>query len=1386
MSVLNTKVFYMKLLKYTIIAYILAHLQVLCWSGTISPQLQKKLTNSNPSDMHKVILVMAKQANIYALNQQLTLQRATLAQRNYQVITSLQEVATRTQQSVIPAMNELEAYGKIQNIKRFWLVNLIAVEATKEAIMYFANLEEIEKITLDYRVELTKPVEEHNFEKPDRLHYGHEIGLERIHAPQAWAMGYTGAGRLVSHVDTGVDGYHPALADRFRGDVDDDGDCDESWFDPNGGSGFPTDYSDHGTHTMGIICGRTPDGDTIGVAIDASWISTSPAFYGSHEQFISTTLMSLEWIVDPDDNPTTQDNPDVCGNSWGIPDSWEYPDCDETFWNAIDNCEAAGTVIIFSAGDEGFDGLRSPADRATTYYNVFSVGAVDGNEPSLPIDSQSARGPTECATGDLAIKPEVVAPGVNVRSSVPGGDYSYKSGTSIASPYIAGAVAVIRQVNPNLDANTIKDILMLTAEDLGTPGEDNDYGHGIINLYRACILAEGFGYVDGYITDINTSNPLQAHIRVVDGQAETYANISGYFRLGLPADTTFTLEASYYGYLPQQQSIYITAGDTAHQDFALTPATPAILQGTVTSVIGDSIDGAEVNILDTPIPPETTDTNGFYQFLAVPSGSSYRVQVIAIGYSRGLDSIFIQDGATNILDFSITPAETFEYSNGDYSGEGVWQWGEPTYGPPCAWSGTKVWGTILDGEYPDNADDNLTSPDMFLALSEARLEFYHWYDIENGWDGGNVSISTDDGNSWTLISPDGGYPDHDIYALNEPGYTGSSNGWIHASFDISVYYNHNVMFRWRFGSDYHVNKAGWYIDDVVVIGTILPEPPELSYNPTSFNVTTQPGNIETRELFIINNGNSFLFFNLLTETFDPLCHNAKQEITSLLHRPGSVGYYKVDTEKASATDKSYSPPITTGQGGPDNFGYGWIDSDEPNGPVYNWIDISEIGTPIVLGMDDYEGPISIGFAFPFYENDYVSLYICSSGMLSFGSGSTSYNNTYIPNPDYPNNMIAIWWDDLDPSQAGAIYYYNDSFNNRFIVSFIEIPNYNDTGSSTFQAILYPSGEITLQYSTMDPGSDDLQNATIGIENIDGSDGLEILYNAPYMHNNLAIYIQPSWLLVSPTTGIVDAHDSSVITVTFDATMLNENIYTGNINLISNDPVNPDVDIPVIFSVSASGTPELSFSADGITDSLYEDSLSVHDITIYNSGEGLLFITFSSEYSWIGFDGGPYYINPADSAILQVTLDATDLSPGDYSGSINFNSNDPDTISGSIPVTLTVMPLSPGCDYVPGDINGDGDVMGNDVTFGVRYFKGLGLPPPDSCLDDSLSTWLYAAGDVNGNCSFTGSDISFLVAYYKAYNPEILFCHRTPPLGYAHFSPEIIKIGKNHDFIKKIR
>jgi hypothetical protein len=194
--------------------------------------------------------------------------------------------------------------------------------------------------------------------------------------------------------------------------------------------------------------------------------------------------------------------------------------------------------------------------------------------------------------------------------------------------------------------------------------------------------------------------------------------------------------------------------------------------------------------------------------------------------------------------------------------------------------------------------------------------------------------------------------------------------------------------------------------------------------------------------------------------------------------------------------------------------------------------------------------------------------------LTFGDPSTSRINTALPTATVPNDVIAMWWDDLDPAEAGNIYYYSDIANERFIVSFVGVPNYisgGGTGSLSFQAILHANGQVILQYATMDPGSDadGLTGATIGLENIDGTDGLEVVYNAAYMHDFLAISLNAArWMTVSPASGTVEPYSSGTLTVGFDATDLEEGEYTGQVTITCNDPVISTHNIFVMLSVES--------------------------------------------------------------------------------------------------------------------------------------------------------------------------------------------------------------------------
>lgn len=204
------------------------------------------------------------------------------------------------------------------------------------------------------------------------------------------------------------------------------------------------------------------------------------------------------------------------------------------------------------------------------------------------------------------------------------------------------------------------------------------------------------------------------------------------------------------------------------------------------------------------------------------------------------------------------------------------------------------------------------------------------------------------------------------------------------------------------------------------------------------------------------------------------------------------------------------PPLVLGHGGPDEGGYYYIDSDDDayNAPIFNWIDITDVGTPVdSLGDDEYRGKFYIGFEFPFYGHAYDSVLICSNGWVSFTSRSTNYINDPIPYLVSPNNLLAIWWDDLFVLNDDDVFFYLDYANMRFIISYNGIFNYPDTGNLNFQVILYQDGTIIYQYGIMDPGSDyeGLESATVGIENTDGTIGTQYLYNQEGIHDNMAVY-----------------------------------------------------------------------------------------------------------------------------------------------------------------------------------------------------------------------------------------------------------------------------------------
>ncbi len=262
-----------------------------------------------------------------------------------------------------------------------------------------------------------------------------------------------------------------------------------------------------------------------------------------------------------------------------------------------------------------------------------------------------------------------------------------------------------------------------------------------------------------------------------------------------------------------------------------------------------------------------------------------------------------------------------------------------------------------------------------------------------------------------------------------------------------------------------------------------------------------------------------------------------------------------------------------GMGGPDLFGYKWIDSNEPNGPAYVWEDISSTGTQVTNWIatgtfaprdEGYAGPLPIGFNFKFYGNPKTDAYISTNGLVMFGPVSQNiFTNAQIPNSAVPNEFIAPFWDDLDGRNQGTVHY--QTIGNKFIVQFTNWQRYPTTGSLTFQVVLYQNGKILVYYNNMNVT---LNSATIGIENAAGNDGLQVAYNANYVQNNMALQFaaEPDWLSTNNSSGRIYNGNSVAVELTFRTEDYQLGNYSMDMIIASNDPVTPSLVVPVLMDI----------------------------------------------------------------------------------------------------------------------------------------------------------------------------------------------------------------------------
>jgi subtilisin family serine protease len=449
---------------------------------SVSPQdfskVEAKVTEVlNEEGVASVVIHLAEKADLLGTNTRDWKAKGQI------VVDALRNVASRSQAPVLGFLRDNERLNKASAIESLWICNCIVVTADAETIATLAGREDVKSISANQPM----PTDlEPATPAPTGPETAVEWNINIIGADSVWSdFGITGNGVTVGNMDTGARWDHPALKEKYRGWDAKSGTVshDYNWYDATHvHSLVPIDNAGHGTHTTGTIVGDDGGANQIGVAPGAKWIMT--AIIDDGATWVVAAHRGFQWMIAPTDlngeNPQPDLRPAVVNNSWGCFSLVAGCTNVEEFRDDVDAWIAAGIFPEFSAGNEG------PGPRTMRwpggYAESFSTGATNRSDT---IAGFSSRGPGQ----DDTTKPEVVAPGDQVRSSLPNGSYGLMSGTSMAGPHVVGTVALLLEVNPGLTYDDLATLIEETAIPMGDGLPNNTFGWGRIFAYWAVYTA---------------------------------------------------------------------------------------------------------------------------------------------------------------------------------------------------------------------------------------------------------------------------------------------------------------------------------------------------------------------------------------------------------------------------------------------------------------------------------------------------------------------------------------------------------------------------------------------------------------------------------------------------------------------------------------------------------------------------------------------------------------------------------------------------------------------------------------------------------------------------------------------------------------------------------
>lgn len=544
----------------------------------------------------------------------------------------LKDKANESQIGIQKALAVLEGKGKAKKKDSLWIINGLTATVTKEALDELNKRDDVAEIVLDETLSLPEITIENN---PPKLP---QWGLEKIFAPKVWGQyGLKGEGTVVGIMDSGVDGSHEALKQNYRGR---DGNHQYSWIDLTGHNyETPNDGNGHGTHVAGTAVGGGA-GEPIGVAPEAEWIAAK-IFDDNGSSSLSTIHKAFQWFMAPGGDPSKA--PNVVNNSWGNANTYSLE-----YYEDVKAWVSAGIFPSFAAGNDGPGAVTigSPG----SFPETFAVGATDMYDQTA---SFSSRGPVfwehENGETERLIKPDISAPGQNIYSAWPTklnkGKYNTISGTSMATPHVTGAIALLYQANPNLSIDEVKETLKETVRiepHMGTLPNDS-YGSGIINIYQAVTETAFAGDLKGSLKN-KQGEPITGKLEI-NGEGISYdISEDGEFTIKI-REGIHKASISSFGYKTIESTIEMTKGETLSVNWVLEKAKMFSVTGTVLDETGEAVPYAYIQVKGTQLASVRTDENGAFEINTLPEGI-YNIQVTGEGIKGLIKELGVDEDKT--------------------------------------------------------------------------------------------------------------------------------------------------------------------------------------------------------------------------------------------------------------------------------------------------------------------------------------------------------------------------------------------------------------------------------------------------------------------------------------------------------------------------------------------------------------------------------------------------------------------------------------------------------------------------------------------------------------------------------------------------------------------